>query len=143
MKISSEQLFSLEKLRQITWGCEIYPFPGKQWVFLGLFQTHGKNFLIKNMVHTCLIQENPHKCVKFFGKMQEINILEANMVSFQDISVKYLPFPHPGISFMAKDLSQIKLYTYFNIGDVETLVKLNEKKVNSPGVVHILIFQQI
>ena len=65
------------------------------------------------------------------------------MVSFQDISVKYLPFPHPGISFMAKDLSQIKLYTYFNIGDVETLVRLNEKKVNSPGVVHILIFQQI
>ena len=59
--------------------------------------------------------------------MQEINALEANISSFQEVLVKYLPFPHPGISFMTKDLSQIKVYTYFNIGDAKTLVKLKEK----------------
>ena len=57
--------------------------------------------------------------------MQEINGLEANINSFQKISVKYLPLPHPGL--MTKDLSQIKVYTYFNIGDAKTLVKLKEK----------------
>ena len=59
--------------------------------------------------------------------MQEINGLEANINSFQKILVKYLPLPHPGISLMTKDLSQIKVYTYFNIGDAKTLVKLKEK----------------
>ena len=59
--------------------------------------------------------------------MQEINTLEANNSSFQEISVKYLPFPHPGISFMIKDLSQIKVYTYFSKGDHKTLVELKEK----------------
>ena len=45
----------------------------------------------------------------------------------QQILVKYLPFPHPDISFMTKDLTQIKVYTYFNTGDAKTLVKLKEK----------------
>ena len=49
------------------------------------------------------------------GKMQEINALEANIGSFQEILVKYLSFPHPGISFMTKDLPQIKVYTYSNM----------------------------
>ena len=53
--------------------------------------------------------------------MQEISALEANIDSFQQISVKYLPSPHPDISLMIKDLTQIKVYTYFNIGDVQTL----------------------
>ena len=48
-------------------------------------------------------------------------------------------FPTPGISLMSKDLSQINVYTYFNIGDAKSLVS----RVNSPGVVHIRIFQQI
>ena len=30
-----------------------------------------------------------------FGKMQEIRASEANIDSFQQISVKYLPFPTP------------------------------------------------
>ena len=30
--------------------------------------------------------------------MQEISALEGNIGSFQQISVKYLPFPHPDIS---------------------------------------------
>ena len=60
-------------------------------------------------------------------KMQEISGLEANINGFQQISVKYLPFPHPGISLMTKDWTQIKVYTYFNIGDAKTLVKLKEK----------------
>ena len=60
--------------------------------------------------------------------MQEINTLEANNSSFQEILIKYLPFPHPGISFMIKDLSQIKVHTYFSKGDDKTLVELKEKK---------------
>ena len=40
--------------------------------------------------------------------MQEISALESNIDSFQQISVKYLPFPHPDISLMTKDLAQIK-----------------------------------
>ena len=51
--------------------------------------------------------------------MQEINALEANISGFQEISVKYLPFPHPGISFITKDLPHIKVYTYFNIQDAK------------------------
>ena len=46
--------------------------------------------------------------------MQEISVLEANIDSFQQISVKHLPFPHPEISLMTKDFIQIKVYTYFN-----------------------------
>ena len=57
--------------------------------------------------NTCDFQEN-HK-----------NALEANISGFQEISVKYLPFPHPGISFITKDLSHIKVYTYFNIQDAK------------------------
>ena len=48
--------------------------------------------------------------------MQKISAFKANVNSFQQISVKYLPFPHPDISLMTKDLAQIKVYTYFNIG---------------------------
>ena len=59
--------------------------------------------------------------------MQEINAFEANIDSFQQISVKYLPFLHSGISFMTTDLAQIKLYTYFNIGDAKTLANLKKK----------------
>ena len=63
----------------------------------------------------------------FLGKIQEISALEANIDHFKQISVKYLPFPHPDISLMTKDLTPIKVYTYFNIGDVKTLVKLSSK----------------
>ena len=59
------------------------------------------------------------KFVIFLGKMQKINALEANISSFQEISVTYLPFPHPDISFITKDLSHIKVYTYFNIRDTK------------------------
>ena len=72
-------------------------------------------------------QEITNICYIFWGKMQEISALEANIDSFQQILVKYLPFPHLDISLMTKDLTQIKVYTYFNIGDAKTLVKLKEK----------------
>ena len=52
--------------------------------------------------------------------MQEINALEANTGSVQQISSKCLSFSH-------KDLAQNKLYTYFNIVDAKSLVKLKEK----------------
>ena len=59
--------------------------------------------------------------------MQEISALESNIDSFQQISVKYVPVSHPDISLMTKDLTQIKVYTYFNTRDAKTLVKLKEK----------------
>ena len=74
-----------------------------------------------------IFSRKSQKFVIFLGKLQEINVLEKNINSFQEILVKYLPFPQPGINFMTKDLSQIKVYTYFNIGDAKTLVKLKEK----------------
>ena len=40
-----------------------------------------------------VFQENQKKLL-IFGKMQEISALEANISSFQQILVKYLPFPH-------------------------------------------------
>ena len=49
------------------------------------------------------------KFVIFLGKMQEISASEANIGSFQQISVKYLPFIHPDISLMTKDLAQYKV----------------------------------
>ena len=49
--------------------------------------------------------------------MQEISAVETNIDIPQQISVRYLPFPHPGISLMTKDFTQIKAGTYFNIGD--------------------------
>ena len=59
--------------------------------------------------------------------MQEISASEANINSSQQISVKYLPFLHPDVKLMTKDLTQINVYTYFNIGYAKTLVKLKEK----------------
>ena len=47
------------------------------------------------------------KFVIFLGKMQETSALDANISSFQQILVKYLPFPHPDISLMTKGLAQI------------------------------------
>ena len=49
------------------------------------------------MVHTYIFGKL-QKFIIFLGKMQEISALEANINSFQQISVQYLPFPHPGIS---------------------------------------------
>ena len=77
------------------------------------------------MVHTYMCFQEITKIYYIFGK-KEISVLETNVNHFQQISVKYLSFPHPDISLMAKDLTQIKVYTYFNIGDAKPLVKLKE-----------------
>ena len=37
------------------------------------------------------------KSVIFLGTMQEINALEENIGSLQQILVKYLPFPHQAL----------------------------------------------
>ena len=74
-----------------------------------------------------MFSRKSQKCIIFLRKMQEISALEANIDSFQQILVKYLPFLHPDISLMTKDLTQIKVYTYFNIRNAKTLVKLKEK----------------
>ena len=97
---------------------------------LGLFQVHGKNVLIKNMVHTCVFQENHKNLLYFAKKMQEISALEANIGSFHQISVKYLPFSHTSISLMTKELTKIKVYTYFNIGDTKALVNFSHQVIN-------------
>ena len=79
-----------------------------QWTFLGLFQVPlGRMFWLKTWyIH--VFSRKSQKCVVFLGEMQEISALEVNINSFQQISVKYLPFPHPDISLMTKDLAQIK-----------------------------------
>ena len=59
--------------------------------------------------------------VIFLGKMQEISALKANINSFGQI----FAFPTPGIILMTKNLAQIKVYTYFNIGDAKTLINLS------------------
>ena len=63
-----------------------------------------------------MFSRKSQKCVVFLGELQEISALEVNINSFQQISVKYLPFPHPDISLMTKELAQIKVYIYFDIG---------------------------
>ena len=56
--------------------------------------------------------------------MQEINALEGNR-QFSVNFGKYLLFPVIGL--IKKDLARNKVYSYFNVGDAKTLVKLNEK----------------
>ena len=63
-----------------------------------------------------VLSRKSQKFIIFLRKMQEISALEANVNGFQQISVKYLPFPHPDISLMTKELAQIKVYIYFDIG---------------------------
>ena len=74
-----------------------------------------------------MFSRKSQKFIIFLEKVQEKSALEAKIDSFQRISTKYFPFAHPGISLMTKDLTQIKVYTYFNIGDAKTLVNLKEK----------------
>ena len=79
-----------------------------------------------------MFSRKSQKFVVFLGK----NALEPNINSFNQISVKSLPFPHRDISLMTKYLTQIKVYTYFHIGDAKSLVKLKRKiRVNFPRVV--------
>ena len=56
----------------------------------------------------CFPQKS-QKFVIFLGNMQEISALEANISSFQQISVKNLPFPHPDIRLMTKHAIWLKL----------------------------------
>ena len=73
-----------------------------------------------------MVSRKSQKFVIFLEKMQEISVLEANINSFQHISVKYLPFPHPDISLMTNIwLKGLHLFQY--IGDAKTLIKLKEK----------------
>ena len=55
-----------------------------------------------------VLSRKSQKFIIVLRKMQEKSALEANVNGFQQISVKYLPFPHPDISLMTKDLAQIK-----------------------------------
>ena len=74
-----------------------------------------------------MISRKSQKFVIFLGKMKEISALEANINRFQQISVKYLPFPHPDISLMTNFWLK-GLYLFQYIGDAKTLVKLKEKQ---------------
>ena len=53
------------------WGHEIYPFPSKQWAFVGLFPAQEKNVLIKNMMHTFVFQENHKNLLHFWKKCKK------------------------------------------------------------------------
>ena len=66
--------------------------------------------------------------VDIFGKNARDECFRSKYWQFSANLVKYFPFPHLDVSLMAKDLAQIKVYTYFNIGYAKTLVKLKEKQ---------------
>ena len=56
-------------------------------------------FSLKIWLHE--ISRKSQKFVIILEKMKEIeSALEANINRFQQISVKYLPYPHPDISLM-------------------------------------------
>ena len=60
-----------------------------------------------------MLSRKSQKFIIFYGEMQEISALEANTNSFQQISVKYLPFPHTGISLMTNIwLKDLHLFQY-------------------------------
>ena len=77
-----------------------------------------------NVSYIHVFSRKSQKVVTVLAKTQEISALEANINSFQQISIKYLPFPHPDISLMTKIwLKGLHLFQYI-IGDAETLAKL-------------------
>ena len=120
------------------------------WNVPFLWQTSGifRPFLIpweeyfnqKHGAYMCFLRKS-QKFVTFLGKMQEISALEASIGSFQQLLIKYSPFPHLDISWMTKDLAQIKMYTYFNIEDANWW-NWGKSRVISIQVVHIPIFLQ-
>ena len=55
-----------------------------------------------NVSYIHVFSRKSQKVVTVLAKTQEISALEANINSFQQISIKYLPFPHPDISLMTK-----------------------------------------
>ena len=59
----------------------------------------------------CFSRES-QRFVIFLGIMHGISALDTNIDNFQQILVKYLPFPHPSISLMTKDFAQNKAYNY-------------------------------
>ena len=52
--------------------------------------------------------------------------MNSNMVKPKKCGYLHLVY-HFTVPLMIKELAQIKVYTYFNIGDAKTLVKLKEK----------------
>ena len=62
-----------------------------------------------------MFSRKSQKIFILLGKIQEISALEANIDSFQQILVKYLPLSYRDISLMTKDLTQIKSFTPISI----------------------------
>ena len=112
MKISSEQPFnslfhwknedkSLEQLRYAI-------FLANCGHFYTILKSLGRMFSLKTWyIH--VFSRKLRKFIIILGKMQEISALESNIDSFQQISVKYVPFSHPDISLMTKELTQINV----------------------------------
>ena len=83
------------KMKIITWECDIYPFLGKHWAFLDLFQSHGKNVLTKKgCIH--VFSKKITKVSYIFGKNVRNNCCR-NIGIFQQLSRKHLPFPHEAL----------------------------------------------
>ena len=80
--------------------------PGKHWAFLDLFESHVKNVLIKNMVHTSWKVMKITKICYIFGKNARNNCFKSKYQQF---------WSNISISLMTKDLAQIKVYTYFKV----------------------------
>ena len=124
---SEEKIFTSVQKSLFRWKNEdnqlgTWNFGGKHWAFPGLFQSHKKNVLTTNIVHTCVFQEN-YKNLYFWEK--------AKNKCFRD---KYIPFPanfgqifvlpSPVIGLINENLTQNKVYTYFNVGDAKILISL-------------------
>ena len=73
---------------------------------------------------TCVFKKITKICYILGKNKQEISALEANINSFQRISVKYLPFPHPDNSLMT--WSRFGLH-HFNIGNAKNSGKIAGK----------------
>ena len=98
MKIISEQFNSLEKEDKSLGNVKYTSFPANIGSFWPFSIQWEECFDQKHDIYMCF----PSKLQKLFiflGKMQEISPLEANIGSFQQILVKYLPFSHQALLY--------------------------------------------
>ena len=124
IKIRSEQLFSLGNENKSLGDMKhILANRGHLWVF---FKSMGRIFWLKTRsIHVLFMKIT--RVFYIFGKNARNKCFKSKCLQFSGNFSQIFVFPHPDIGLMTKDLDRIKVYTYFNIGDAKTLVKLKEK----------------
>ena len=81
------------KMNIITWGQDIYPFLGKHWAFLGLFQSHGRNCFTKNMAHTYVFSNKITKNCYIFLKNARNKCFSSKYRQFSVNFAQIFTFP--------------------------------------------------